>query len=325
MKILTISIAAYNVENYIRQALDSLIDESIIDDIEVFVVDDGGRDNTLTIAKEYEEKYPNSIHAIHKENGGYGSTVNYSIAHATGKYFKILDGDDYFIKENFIRLINELKNETSDVVVTNFMHVTNDGELIKKREFKGNGVAFLKDYTGNPFPMHAMCILTDIIKKSGLVLPEHSLYTDNYVITIPLLYTKTISFKDYDVYQYRIGRVGQSVEVSTMMKHFDEAITILLDISSIVLQNKNNDNYRYIKKRIASSYVCLMRPLFVQKTNNANKKKFIQCEKQLKKANIDVYKQVKKTYKLGKLIWIFRKTGYTAYFMLRFLKKHIEI
>ncbi|MCD7790137.1 MAG: glycosyltransferase family 2 protein [Bacteroides thetaiotaomicron] len=77
-KILTTSIAAYNVENYIRRTNDSLIDEEIIDDLEILVVDDGGKDNTLKIAQEYVEKYPKSIFPVHKENGGYGFTINTS-------------------------------------------------------------------------------------------------------------------------------------------------------------------------------------------------------------------------------------------------------
>ena len=67
-----------------------------MDKLEVFVVDDGGIDGTLKIAQKYQKKYPGTFYAVHKENGGYGSTVNYSIAHATGKYFKLLDGDDWF-------------------------------------------------------------------------------------------------------------------------------------------------------------------------------------------------------------------------------------
>ncbi len=105
-KLLTISIAAYNVEGYIRNTLDSLIVPEILDKLEVFIVDDGGNDNTLQIAREYESKYPETFHAVHKENGGYGSTVNYSIAHATGKYFKLLDGDDWYLSRNLKRLIS---------------------------------------------------------------------------------------------------------------------------------------------------------------------------------------------------------------------------
>ena len=57
-KILTISVAAYNVENYISNTLESLLVDDI-DDIEILVEDDGGIDNTANIVKEYEEKYPN--------------------------------------------------------------------------------------------------------------------------------------------------------------------------------------------------------------------------------------------------------------------------
>ena len=92
-KILTISIAAYNVEKFLRSTLNSLCEQTVIEDLEIFVVDDGSTDETLCIAQEYEKKFPDSFFAVHKENGGYGSTVNYSIAHATGKYFKLLDGD----------------------------------------------------------------------------------------------------------------------------------------------------------------------------------------------------------------------------------------
>lgn len=117
-KILTISIAAYNVADYIRGTLDSLICQDCMDDLEILVVDDGGRDETLQIVKEYEEKYPHSIFGIHKENGGYGSVINTSIRRATGKYFKQLDGDDWFETENLCDFVNLLRSIDADYVVT---------------------------------------------------------------------------------------------------------------------------------------------------------------------------------------------------------------
>ena len=89
-KTLTISIAAYQVGQYIDQCLQSIVHSEAIDEIEVFVVDDGGRDDTLEKAERYRAQFPDSIFLVHKENGGYGSTINYSLAHATGTYFKKL-------------------------------------------------------------------------------------------------------------------------------------------------------------------------------------------------------------------------------------------
>ena len=57
-KILTISIAAYNAEKYIEKTLDSIIKSKYISDIEVFVIDDGGMDNTLKIAENYKSRFP---------------------------------------------------------------------------------------------------------------------------------------------------------------------------------------------------------------------------------------------------------------------------
>ena len=93
-KILTISVAAYNVESYIAENLDSILITDVRDEIEVLVVDDGGNDGTLEIARKYEEQYPGIIRAVHKENGGYGSVQNYTMQNASGRFFKILDGDD---------------------------------------------------------------------------------------------------------------------------------------------------------------------------------------------------------------------------------------
>ena len=78
-KILSVSIASYNVEKFIRKALDSCCVPEIMDRLEVLVVNDGSTDCTLEIAREYETQYPQTFRVIDKKNGGYGSTVNASI------------------------------------------------------------------------------------------------------------------------------------------------------------------------------------------------------------------------------------------------------
>ena len=98
-KILSVSIASYNVEKFIRKALDSCCIPEIMDRLEVIVVNDGSTDSTLEIAREYETKYPETFRVIDKINGGYGSTVNASIRVAAGRYFRLLDGDDWFDRD----------------------------------------------------------------------------------------------------------------------------------------------------------------------------------------------------------------------------------
>ena len=94
-KLLTISVAAYNLENMIQQCLNSFIDDEILEKVEVLITDDGSKDRTREIVATYEQKYPNTFHLIAQKNAGPGSTVNSGILHATGKYFRMVDGDDW--------------------------------------------------------------------------------------------------------------------------------------------------------------------------------------------------------------------------------------
>ena len=84
-KVLTVSVAAYQVEKYLTENLESMVLSEVMDQLEVFIIDDGGKDASLEIARSYERRFPNTFHAVHKENGGYGTTVNWSIQNATGK------------------------------------------------------------------------------------------------------------------------------------------------------------------------------------------------------------------------------------------------
>ena len=100
--VLSIVIPAYNIETFLPKCLDSLVYAKNIGDCEIIVVNDGSKDNTLKIAKEYEKNFPSVVRVFDKENGGHGSAVNLGMKVAKGKYFKILDSDDWFVTSNLL-------------------------------------------------------------------------------------------------------------------------------------------------------------------------------------------------------------------------------
>ena len=121
-KLLTIVVPAYNVEKYIKNCLDSFIDLSVLRSLEI-----------ASRAHTYEQKYPYSFKVLSKENGGHGSTINYAIPRATGKYFKVVDGDDWLDKSLLPQFVQLLKHTHSDVISNDFNLVDDRTKKVTKR------------------------------------------------------------------------------------------------------------------------------------------------------------------------------------------------
>lgn len=227
-KILTVSVAAYNVEKFIKKTLDSFVQPEIMDAIEVFVIDDGGNDNSLSIAKNYAEKYPQTFFPVHKENGGWGSTVNYAIEHASGKYLKILDGDDWFEKDNLSDFIDLLKGVDADIVYTPYILFDNETEKSISTVGEvdesccGQIIEMSRASKMLDFAMHNMTVKSKLLRENKVKLMEHCFYTDTEFFIKAVANSKDIYVDDKAIYCYRVGREGQSVSLTGLKKHFDE-------------------------------------------------------------------------------------------------------
>lgn len=319
-KLLTISIAAYNVEKYIKETLESLISNDFIDLVEVFVVDDGGTDKTFEIASHYEKRYPNSIHVIHKENGGYGSTVNYSIQHASGKYFKLLDGDDWFDSEGLSKLIRFLGSSDTDIIITNYKSGPNNDSLRIHNYFEDEG-AGVKQLAGfipkKYFGMWPMVIKTSILREINLALPEHELYTDQFYCTYPLAAAKTIEYIDACVYCYRTDIDGQSTSKESRIKHYKETLNHAEILTEFCAKQKNNQNYPIILKRVGAYHSGAINVLLLLPKAKQNFEKIKEFDKRIKRISEDVYHESVKAGETGKVIWLMRFTFYSAYWIIK--------
>ncbi len=243
MKLLTVSIAGYNVAAFIRQTLDSLCCKNM-ERLEIFVVDDGGSDATLQIAQDYAKRYPDSIIPVHKDNGGWGSTVNYSIKHASGKYFKLLDGDDHFDTANLDLLLDYLEHADTDVIYTPYrLFDDKTGSQVEISDitkdfdtFKAYNLSELNVREG--VEMHALTFKTSILQNNNVQVTEKCFYTDNEYRTKGLAFSSTIVFTDFLLYHYRVGREGQSIDVAGMRKHYKDSIMVAREL--IEFHKKSN-------------------------------------------------------------------------------------
>ena len=100
----SVIIPVYNAEEYLRDCLDSLLNQTINnEEMEVLMINDGSQDNSLEICKEYSEIYPN-FKVFSKENEGLPKTRNFALQRAQGKYITYLDSDDKYSPETFKNL-----------------------------------------------------------------------------------------------------------------------------------------------------------------------------------------------------------------------------
>jgi glycosyltransferase involved in cell wall biosynthesis len=325
-KILTISVAAYNVESYIRQTLDSLLATEVLDKLEVFVVDDGGRDGTLEIAKEYEAKYPATFYAMHKENGGYGSTINYSVARATGKYFKQLDGDDWFQTDNMAALIKLLETVNTDCIYTQTIELyeqtgkqrcVDHFEYLREGKYRFDEVDF-----ENMVSMHETIIKTSILQQMNLHITEHCFYTDVEYVNLPVPYLTDFYVLHSPIYVYRLGREGQSVSVEGIKKHYKEHEDVFWRVLNIYksLDASETNKKKLIMCRLRReaarqlSYYCCL-PVSI--------KYFCEILDFQKKLRAEAPEVIRESKKHSKMAWLLFNTKCIAY-PLAALIEHVK-
>ena len=126
----SIIIPVYNVEKYLRQCLDSVINQTL-KDIEIICVDDGSPDNCGAIIDEYAQK-DSRIVAIHKENGGYASAINKGLNIAKAEYIGIVESDDWIAPRMYELLYNKAIEANSDIVKGAIYYVEDSQNDVKK-------------------------------------------------------------------------------------------------------------------------------------------------------------------------------------------------
>ena len=317
-KILTISIAAYNAEKYVDACLSSLIGIKNFDKLDIILVDDGSRDSTYNLAKSYEDKYPDSIKVVKKENGGWGSTINTSLKIASGKYFKILDVDDRFYTSNLDEFIDFLGNTNTDIVSSpySFYYVGKDKyDVINNYKYE----------------MHSLTFKTSMLREKNITITEKCFYADVEVSLKGIKYAKSFAKFNKPIYIYSIGIGEQSISDNSFKKNIDQHFTILKNlITNDYAEVMENDNFNEEIKNAYNDRLLEMinkhySILFKFSPNKENKQRIIDFDNWLKNTSTSLFnacnlsrvKLFRKNNGLYPIIYTFLKLRNTVYNMLR--------
>ena len=287
MKYISFAIPCYNSEAYMAQAIESILPGG--EDVEILIVNDGSKDRTAEIGKEYEEKYPGIVKLINKENGGHGDAVNAGLSHASGKYFKVVDSDDWVDRISLMKILNVLKNfeeeeQAVDMLIANYVYekvgmehkkvIRYDNVLPENQILKWDEIG--QFHIGQYILMHSVIYRTDMLKLCQLTLPKHTFYVDNIYVYYPLPHVRTLYYMNVDFYRYFIGREDQSVNEKVMISRIDQQIFVtktMIDMYELRrIQSKKLRKYmlNYLAIMMTVSSILCIRS---KKKENLEKKK----------------------------------------------------
>ncbi|MCD8298089.1 MAG: glycosyltransferase family 2 protein, partial [Prevotella sp.] len=228
-KILTIVVPTYNMEMYLDKCLSSLvISNKAMNLLEVLVINDGSKDNSSQIAHKYENNYPETFRVIDKQNGHYGSCINRGLKEAKAKYIKVLDADDWFDTEALNNFVFKLVNIHSDMVLTDYSYVfmTNGRKKVVNLRFQPekyyDAATFLCDKSIVYFQMHAVTYSVKLLRDMHYVQTEGVSYTDQDWMFYPMQFIKNVFYVNLNVYQYLLGREGQTVNYEIRRKFISQ-------------------------------------------------------------------------------------------------------
>lgn len=326
-KILTVVIPSYNVEKYLHQTLNSFLAEEVFAEVEVVVVDDGSKDRTAEIGQEYADKYPDTFKVISKPNGGHGSTINKGIEVARGKYFKVVDGDDWVNTGEFVKLVHALSDCDADYVIADYNQVddnTQEETLITFPVLKGKNLWKFNEIADKmEIPMHALVIKTSILKENHIHIDENSFYVDVEYTLFPVPYVETVAYYPFCVYQYRVAQVAQSVSIKGFQKHMQNHIDVTLHLCEFLKEysgtHKEELKINHIANRVASM-VGDQAGIFTSFSpfDKEIRRKFIEFDR-------EIAKKSKKVYELSdsrsKVLHLLRKTNFRFYPALAFISR----
>lgn len=324
-KILSIVVPSYNAGNYLPETIPTMLSISNLDKLEVIIVNDGSQDNTLTIASKLKSDYSDTIVIVDKENGGHGSTINAGIKVATGKYFKVVDADDWVNTENLSLLIDYLSTIDDDEVISPFVKVYTNTKRedvysynVSKSRATYNYESFLSEIDELP-KMHAITVKTNILRDNQIHIDENCFYVDLEYNTFPMPYIKTISYFEKPIYRYRLGSPTQSVSMASYIKNVKMHKTVIFALIRFYNQyEKATDIEKRLLESLIEEIITIHTNIHLSMTDvEASKREFLSFEHEILSLN-----KLFSENSLGKKLKILRATNYLTFGLMSFLNRH---
>ena len=233
----SVIVPIYNVEKYLEKCINSLLSQTL-EDIQIILVNDGSKDNSGNIAREYEKNNKNRIIYVEKENGGLSDARNHGLKYATGDFIAFLDSDDYIEKNAYEEMYNKAIEENADYVECDFIwEFPNKIRVDKQYPYKNKKemLSFVRVVAWNKL------IKRQLITDNNLEFPKGLRYEDVEFTYKLIPFVNKFAYVDKPFIHY-VQREGYIANVQN--ERTAEIFTVLDNVIEFYKKNNIYEEYR---------------------------------------------------------------------------------
>lgn len=232
---LSIIVPVFNVKDFLRECINSLLNQSI-SDYEIILVDDGSTDGSADIVKEYAECYPIKIKSVAVENGGQGRARNLGLEIACGDYLAFVDSDDTVAGNMFEKMLNRAFDTGADIIICDILKCNSDGtqeyidSTIQSNYLSAAGSACNKVFRRD--------IVEDIKFSEGLKYEDFAFSAKVLVNSSEIVYLREA------LYFYRCGHISTMRNQNSKINL--DLIPVLEDIKEHMKKNGKESDFSFL-------------------------------------------------------------------------------
>lgn len=301
-----IIIPAYNVNEYIEECIDSVLN---ISNVNILLINDGSQEDMEWVKEKYKEH--SNFYYYEKENGGLSSARNFGLEKSTSEYVMFLDSDDYLEKEEFIKIINRIKNSKKLCYLYSFKYYYEKEGIFQNEnlEFENMNNILNEIFSKKNFLMVAWryIIKREFLLERKLFFKEGIYHEDEEWTPRLLCELDIIEYLPHHVYIYR--KRENSIMTNYNYKHIESIIEIIKILSSYYKEVDNKIKKLFLSKKIYSLYMAALIRIYELYYSESEIRKYL--ENELKKQRLPILKMKK-----GILI------KYLPYFVLKNIVKN---
>jgi glycosyltransferase involved in cell wall biosynthesis len=267
----------------LEKCITSIIEQNI-EGMQIILVNDGSTDNSGSIAQKFEEKYPNQVMYLEKQNGGLSDARNYGLKHATGDYISFVDSDDYLEKDLYKNLQSYMEQDY-DIVKFKIQKVDEQGNVLEK-----NYSPTFEQQTGEEAfdILYKTDVMLDVawsyIYKRELFVKNNfeyakGLYHEDFGLT-SLVILKASKVASVDVLGYNYVQTTSSITRGNEQTTYNRAQDLLVHYDNMIEKIKEYNISDKSKENIKIYYTnCIL----LEITNIKSKKQQNEYIKEIKK------------------------------------------